>query len=191
MVAATTNLQFAQIDLFAFTPGDSVPNLWPSLQRANSLLVSLVSTIVEKNPEIHIRLSRPEIMAEFQVEMASRPVFNAIINAARGHFRSLSIGCRLSWLLRWVHDNPQLREIYYTKISSENHDIETFWDVVQSCQLDRLMLDGFDFPLVQRIPVALVEVILTHLDNTVTATNAILTNLPNLRMVELRRISDS
>lgn len=186
MISSTTNLQFAQIDLFAFTPGDCLPNLWQSLQPANELLVTLVQTIVTKRPELHIRLSRPDLMAEVQAEIASRPVFDAIVSAARGHFRSLSIGCRLNWLLRWIRDNPQLREIYYTRTSSESHEIEEFWDVVRRCQLERLMLDGFEFPRVQRIPGGLVELVLTHLDDTVRATNSILTHLLNLRVLSLR-----
>ena len=186
MISSTTNLQFAQIDLFAFTPGDCPPNLWQSLQTANELLVTLVRTIVTKRPELHIRLSRPDFMAEVQVEIASRPVFDAIINAARGQFQSLSIGCRLDWFLRWIRDNPQLREIYYTRISSESHEIEEFWDVVRRCQLERLMLDGFEFPRVQMIPGGLVELVLTHLDDTVGATNSILTHLTNLRVLSLR-----
>jgi hypothetical protein len=125
-------------------------------------------------------------MSEMQVELTSGPVFDAIITAAEGQFRSLGIGCRLNWLLRWIRDNPQLREIYYTKIQSESHEIEEFWDGVQSCQLEKLMLDGFEFPSVQKLPVGLTELILTHLDDVVVATNAILTRLANLRVLSLR-----
>ena len=186
MISSTTKLPFAQIDLSAFTPGDCPPNLWQSLQPANELLVTLVRTILIKQPELHIRLSRPEFMTEVQVEIASRPVFDAIMTAARGHFRSLSIGCRLGWFLAWIRNNPQLREIYYTRISSESHEIEEFWNVVRRCQLERLMLDGFQFPRVQMIPGGLVELVLTHLDDTVGATNSILTHLTNLRVLSLR-----
>ena len=186
MVSSANNLQLTELDLFAFTPGDCTPNLWPFLQLANDQLIVLVRTIVTKRPELHIRLSRPDIMAEAQVEITSRPVFEAIINAARGRFQSLSIGCRLNWLLRWIRNNPQLREIYYTKTLSESHEIEEFWEVIQLCRLDMLMLGGFDFPPVQRIPVGLTELILTLLDDTVDATNAILTHLPNLRVLSLR-----
>src|SRR5271155_485739 len=45
MVEAATNLRLVDLDLCAFTPPDSVPNLQPSLQAANNLLVSLTGTI--------------------------------------------------------------------------------------------------------------------------------------------------
>jgi hypothetical protein len=187
MASSTANLRFAELDLSVFTPADCLPNLWRSLQPANSLLVTLVQTIVTKDPGISLTLSRPDIMSETQVETISRPIFNNILDEARGQFQSLSIGCRLSWLLRWIRDNPQLREIYYTRISSEDHEMQEFWEVVRSSQsLDKLMLDGFDFPSIQKLPVRLVELILTHLDDTVRASNAILKHLPNLRLVSLR-----
>jgi hypothetical protein len=187
MASSSPNLRFAALDLSVFTPADCLPNLWPSLQPANSLLVTLVQTIITKHPGISLTLSRPDIMAETQVETISRPIFHAILDEARGQFQSLSIGCRLSWLLRWIRDNPQLREIYYTRISSENHEMQEFWEVVRSCQsLDKLMLDGFDFPSIRKIPVRLVELILTHLDDTVHASNAILRHLPNLCLLSLR-----
>jgi hypothetical protein len=186
MISSANNLQLTELDLFVFTPGDCTPDLWPFLRPANEHFVTLVRTIASKQPEIHIRLSRPEIMAETQVETTSHPVFDAVIDAAKGRFRSLSIGCRLSWLLKWIRDNPQLQEIYYTKMRAESHEIEECWDVMRLCQLDKLMLDGFEFPPVQKIPMGLTELILTHLDDTITATNAVLTHLPNLRVLSLR-----
>lgn len=185
-MSSTTNLQLAELDLFAFTPGDCIPTLWPSLQPVNDLLVLLVREIVAKRPELNIRLSRPDIMMEAQVEATSLPVFDNIIREANGNINSVSVGCRLGWFLRWITDNPQLREVYYTRTSSEHHEIEEFWDAVQVLQLQKLMLDGFEFPPIQRIPVGLVELILTHLNDTAKATNAIFKHLPNLRVLSLR-----
>ena len=186
MVVSAENLEFVELDLFAFTPADCTADLRPALQPANELIVSLVRTVVSKRPALHIRLGRPELIAEAQVELFSLPVFNDIAREARGNFRSISVGCDLNWLLRWVGENHQLEEICYTKISSQPHEIEEFWDSLRSCQLQKLMLDQFEFPPIQRIPMGLVELILTHLDNTVLATNAILTHLPSLRLLSLR-----
>jgi len=105
---------------------------------------------------------------------------------ARGHLRSFNIGCRLEWLLPWLKWNPQLSELYYTKLLSEGSEVDEFWDELETHQLTNLMLDGFDFPSVTRFPVGLVELILTHLDDVIGATNKILAHLPNLRLLSLR-----
>jgi hypothetical protein len=187
MVKAATNLRLVDLDLCAFTPPDSIPSLQPSLQAANNLLVSLTGTIAAKRTKLRLRLSRPDIMAEAQVESACRPVFNDILREARGQLTSLSIGCPLSWLLAWIRENPQLQEINFTRTSDvESYEVAEFWDIVQSCDLKKLMLDGFDFPPIQKIPIGLVELILTRLEDTSSATKAILTHLPNLKVLSLR-----
>ena len=187
MVEAATHLRLVDLDLCAFTPPDSIPTLQPSLQAANNLLVSLTRTIAAKNTELRLRLSRPDIMAEAQVEQASHPVFEGILTEARTHLTSLSVACPLHWLLPWIRQNPQLQEINYTRISERiSYEVAEFWDLVESCELKQLMLDGFDFPPIQKIPVSVVELVLTRLEDTSSATVAILTYLPNLRILSLR-----
>jgi hypothetical protein len=154
MVEAATNLRLVDLDLCAFTPPDSIPTLQPSLQAANNLLVSLTGTIAAKRTKLRLRLSRPDIMAEAQVERACRPVFNDTLREARGQLTSLSIGCPLSWFLPWIRENPQLQEINFTRTSdADSYEVAEFWDIVQSCDLKKLMFDGLDFPPIQKIPI--------------------------------------
>lgn len=187
IIIRTESLRCVELDLFAFTPADCLPNLWESLQPANYLLVELVRAVVRKGPELHIRLSRPDIMTENQVETFSHQLFNDIMIEATGILQSLRIGCRMSWLLPWLRSgNHQLREIGYTNLSSEAHDVDEFWDIIAGLQLRVLALDGFDFAPIHRFSRGLSELILTHLDDTVRAANNILTLLPNLRLLSLR-----
>ena len=173
MIEDTTNLRLADLDLCAFTPADSITSLQPSLHAVNDLLVSLTRTIAPKTEALRLRLSRPDIMAEAQVERVCHPVFDDIVTEARGRFVSLGIGCPLTWLVTWIRKNPQLQELYYTKTTaSESYEIADFWEVVQSCNLHNLMLDGVDFPPIQKMPVGIVELILTRLEDTAFATEA-------------------
>lgn len=186
VIESTTNLSVCEIDLLPFTPGDCLPNLWGSLIDANTLMVELVGSIVRKRPQLLIRLGRAEFLAEAQVQTIWRPLFNSMLAHARGEFMSLNIGCPLSWLLGWLRENPQLQELYYTKTAGEEHEIVEFWEGLGRCQVEKLMLVGFRFPSIHNVPVQLVELVWTHLDNTVVATNAILAHLPNLRVLSLR-----
>ena len=187
IIDATTNLSYCELDLIPFAPGDCLPNLWARLCGANTLLVELVRTVVHKRPRLHLCLGRPEFLAEAQVLTIWLPLFESMFAEAEGHFRALRIGCPLNWLLRWLRENPKLRELYYTTTAAaQEYQISEFWDVFGKSQIEKLMLDGFRFPSVHKLPVELVMLILTHLDNTVTATNAILTHLPNLRLLSLR-----
>lgn len=187
MIEDTTNLRLADLDLCPFTPADSITSLQPSLHAVNDFLVSLTRTIAPKTEALRLRLSRPDIMAEAQVARVCHPVFDDIVTQARGRLVSLGIGCPLTWLVTWIRKNPQLQELSYTKTSaSESYEIADFWEVVQSCNLRNLMLDGVDFPPIQKMPVGLVELILTRLEDTAFATEAILTHLPNLKVLSLR-----
>jgi hypothetical protein len=186
LVSQAESLRWVYLDLSAFTPADCTANIWPSLRPLNDMLTALVRAVVLKGPQIHLQLGRPYTMWERQVAVTSRPVFEGIIREAGGNVHSLSVGCRLQWLLPWLRENPQLRQLYYTKLVSEGNEVEEFWDDLEGRQLEILMLDGFDFPSIKRFPVELVELILTHFDDTVTATNAILANLPHLRLLSLR-----
>lgn len=185
-IDSTIDLSVCELDLIPFTPGDCLPHLWPQLRAANTLLLELVRSVIRKRPYLHFRLGRHEFLAEAQVQTIWRPLFDSMIIDARGAFGALSIGCPLGWMLDWLQLNPQLREVYYTKTAGQEHEINEFWEVLGRCQTERLMLDGFRFPSVHMIPGQLVELILTHLNNTVVATNEILTHLPNLRVLSLR-----
>jgi hypothetical protein len=152
---------------------------------ANDLLVDLVSSVVQKRPVLDIALGRPDDMAEAQVETTSYPIFHRILEDSRGHFRALRIGCRLDRMISWLQGNEQLCELYYTRLSSQQSEIEDFWEIIRHSQFTKLMLDGFD-SLVMKLPMSLVELILTHMDDTVLATNTILTQLPQLKVLSLR-----
>lgn len=186
LVSQADNLRYVYLDLSAFTPADCTVMLWPNLRPVNDLLALLVKAAVTKGSQVHLQLGRPYIMWERQVAVTSRPVFDNIMREARGRLHSINIGCRLEWLLPWLKWNPQLGELYYTKLVSEGGEVDEFWDDLETRQLTRLMLDGFDFPSVTRFPVGLVELILTHLDDVIGATNKILAHLPNLRLLSLR-----
>jgi len=187
MIEATKNLRLVDLDLCAFTPPDSISSLQPFLLAANNHFISLTRTISAKKANLRLRLSRPDIMAEAQVERACHPVFNKIVTESSGRLMSLSVGCPLSWLVTWLRTNPQLHELNYTKTSaSESYETEDFWELIQSSKLQNLMLDGIDFPGIQKLPIGLVELILTRLQDTSFATKAILTRLPNLRILSLR-----
>jgi hypothetical protein len=186
IVLTSRNLQFARIYISAFTPADCSPNLWPGLQPANDHLVTLVAALIGKRPHLDLVLGRPDDMAEAQVETISTPLFNDILTTSRGRFRSLRIGCRLTLLLPCLRGNPQLKELYYTRLASGIAELDDFWDVIWEYSLTKLMLDGFEFPAMTRLPVGLQELLLTHLDDTITATNAILRQLPHLKVLSLR-----
>jgi hypothetical protein len=184
VIESMENLSVCRIDLTPFTPHDCncLPNSWIQLSEANTQMVALVESIVSKRPSLFIRLERPKFLAEAQVTTIWRPFVDSTLAAARGNVISLHIGCPLDWLLRWLPENKQLQEL--NVINTARQEIAQVWDVGR-CEPKKLMLDGFKIASIDNFPQQLVELVWTHLDNTVVATNKILAHFPNLQVLSL------
>ena len=188
LIPRIRNLERAQLDLFPFSPEDCLPSLWPRLEPANNHLLELVNAIVIRRPELHLRLGRPELMAEVHTELSVRPTLDDILYRTRGNIHSLFMSCQLCWLLPRLQQNPQIRELYFTDLSrgERSQNEAELLDIITHLPLDRLMLDGPGYVPVRILPLNLVELVLTHLKDTVKSTNEILTHLQNLRLLSLR-----
>ena len=190
LVSSIQVLRRVDFDLFVFTTSFCEDGLWQSLQPANEAVLRLARELVLRNPDLYLRLGRPELMEERSIEIASRPVMDAILQETKSTITSLFTGCHLPWLLSHLEQILQLSELFYVNVTSpyENQAAHEsrLWNIIASMALEKLMLDSVDLFYVERLPTGLVELVLTHLDDTVSVTNAVLKQLPNLRLLSLR-----